>query len=66
MLRRHLLLDDLRQVHHRLAFLALVALHQGIAPAPLAGTSRPSSRESTRSARCDSRTLWVTTTTAVS
>src|SRR6266511_4099946 len=56
----------LREVDDRVALLAVIAEHQGIASTELTVVSRPSSSKSTRSARPASWRLCVTTTTAVS
>src|SRR5437899_3534876 len=56
----------LREVDDRVALLAVIAQHQGIASTELTTVSRPSSRRSTRSARPASWRLCVTTTIAVS
>src|SRR6267142_7224100 len=57
---------DLGQVDDGVAFLTVVAQHQGIASTELTVVSRPSSSNSIRSARPASWRLCVTTTTAVS
>src|SRR2546425_226443 len=56
----------LRQVDDRVALLAVVAQHQGIASTEPTAARRPSSSIRIRSARPASCRLWVTTTTAVS
>src|SRR4029077_6188932 len=56
----------LRQVDDRVARLAVVAQHQGIASPDPTAASRPSSSIRIRSARPASCRLCVTTTTAVS
>src|SRR6266705_2455691 len=56
----------LRQVDDRVALLAVVAQHQGIASTEPTAARRPSSSMRIRSARPASCRLWVTTTTAVS
>src|SRR5207245_2456082 len=56
----------LGEVNFHLAFLAVVAQHQGIAFTELTETSFPSSSSKIRSARAASCRLWVTTATAVS
>src|SRR3989449_1893598 len=56
----------LRQVDDRVALLAVVAQHQGIASTEPTAARRPSSSSKIRSARPASCRLWVTTATAVS